>query len=53
MNVLTAVCRYHAGFHLVCIIAGAGTLAFPSTMAYMGWGPGMVAWTLIAIAGES
>lgn len=27
---------YHAWYHLVCIIAGAGTLAYPASFAYLG-----------------
>ena len=36
--------RYHAWFHLVCIIAGAGTLAYPGSFAYLGWKAGIICW---------
>ncbi|GAX74340.1 hypothetical protein CEUSTIGMA_g1789.t1 [Chlamydomonas eustigma] len=35
---------YHAWYHLVCIIAGAGTLAYPGSFAYLGWIAGILCW---------
>ncbi|KAG7667163.1 hypothetical protein KSW81_000904 [Nannochloris sp. 'desiccata'] len=32
---------YHAAFHSVCAVVGAGVLGLPHSFSYLGWGPGL------------
>ncbi|GAX74341.1 hypothetical protein CEUSTIGMA_g1790.t1 [Chlamydomonas eustigma] len=37
---------YHSWYHLICITAGSGVLAYPASFAYLGWIAGIVCWVI-------